>query len=96
MAGGVDMTMLAQNLSGQVDRLVVDRTGLAGGYDFDLEFSPDASGQGGAPATASATGVPDRPSLFTALEEQLGLKLQPTRAPVDVTVIDRVSQPTGN
>jgi uncharacterized protein (TIGR03435 family) len=85
MAGGVDMKMLAQNLSGQVDRLVVDRTGLTGSYDFDLEFAPDA-----------VTAVTDRPSLFTALEEQLGLKLQPAREPIDVTVIDRATPPTEN
>jgi uncharacterized protein (TIGR03435 family) len=96
MAGGIDMKTLAQNLSGQVDRLVVDRTGLSGAYDFDLEFAPETSGRGGAPAPDSATAVTDRPSLFTALEEQLGLKLQPARAPIDVVVIDGVTPPTEN
>ena len=94
MAGGVDMKMLAQNLSSQVDRLVVDRTGLTGAYDFDLDFAPDLAGRGAPPD--SATAVTDRPSLFTALEEQLGLKLQPQRAPIDVLVIDRVTPPTKN
>jgi uncharacterized protein (TIGR03435 family) len=97
MAGGTDMKMFAtQMLTGQVDRLVIDRTGLTGAYDFDLEYALDTAGRGGAPASDSATAVTDRPSLFTALEEQLGLKLQPTRAPIDVLVIDRVTPPTDN
>jgi uncharacterized protein (TIGR03435 family) len=97
MAGGTDMKMFAsQMLTGQVDRLVVDRTGLTGAYDFDLEYALDVQGRGAASAPDAATAVSDRPSLFTALEEQLGLKLQPTRAPVDVTVIDRVTPPTDN
>lgn len=94
MAGGADMTMIAsQLLTGQVDRLVVDRTGLTGTYDFDLEYALDTAGRGGAD---SATTVTDRPSLFTALEEQLGLKLQPQRMPIDVLVVDRATPPTEN
>jgi len=97
MAGGTDMKMFAtQMLTGQVDRLVIDRTGLAGAYDFDLEYALDVPGRGAAPAGDPATAVTDRPSLFTALEEQLGLKLQPQRAPIDVLVIDRVTPPTQN
>ena len=94
-AGGTTMLMFAtQILTGLSDRLVIDRTGLSGAYDFDLEHQLDTRG---APPTAdSATAVPDRPSLFTALEEQLGLKLQATRAPITVTVIDRVTPPTEN
>jgi len=98
LAGGADMRMVAaQLLTGQVDRLVIDRTGLEGAYDFDLEFAPDTLGSVGAHTPPGpATAVTDRRSLFTALEEQLGLKLQPTRAQIDVTVIDRVSPPTDN
>lgn len=97
LAGGADMRMLAsQLLAGQVDRLVIDRTGLQGAYDFDLEYALDATERGGALSPDPATVVADRPSLFTALEEQLGLTLRPTRAPIDVTVIDRVSPPTDN
>jgi uncharacterized protein (TIGR03435 family) len=95
MAGGTTMTMLSiQMLTGPAGRIVVDRTGLTGAYDFDLEFQIDQPA--GAPTTGASTAVSERPSLFTALEEQLGLKLQPTRAPIDVTVIDRVSPPTEN
>ena len=96
MAGGTTMTMLAISmLTGPAGRLVVDRTGLSGAYDFDFEFAADPA-PGAAPAPDAATAVGDRPVLFTALEEQLGLKLQPTRAPIDVTVIDRVTPPTEN
>ena len=89
-AGGTSMAALARMLAVPVGRLVVDRTGLAGGFDFDLEFEGFAPGAPPPPADANA------PSLFTALEEQLGLKLQAERAPVEVLVIDRVERPTGN
>jgi uncharacterized protein (TIGR03435 family) len=94
-AGGTTMLMFAtQILTGLTDRLVIDRTGLAGAYDFDMEHQLE--GRGGPPPSDSATAVADRPSIFTALEEQLGLKLQATRAPLDVLVIDRVTPPTEN
>jgi uncharacterized protein (TIGR03435 family) len=94
-AGGTSMLMFAtQLLTGQSDRLVIDRTGLTGSYDFDYEHASDVPGRGDGPNPATA--VSDRPSLFTALEEQLGLKLQPARAPIDVLVIDRVAPPTEN
>jgi uncharacterized protein (TIGR03435 family) len=96
MAGGTTMTMLAVSmLTGPAGRLVVDRTGLTGAYDFDFEFAMDRA-PGAPPAPDAATAVSDLPGLFTALEEQLGLKLQPTREPIPVTVIDRVTQPTEN
>ncbi len=77
-------------LAGVVDAIVEDRTGLRGGFDFDLEFTVD-------PGTAPATDVGSNgASIFTALEEQLGLKLRSLRAPVDVLVIDRVERPTEN
>ena len=96
LAGGTTMAMLASTmLTGPAGRIVVDQTGLTGAYDFDLEFAMDAA-PGAPPAPDAATAVSDRPSLFTALEEQLGLKLQATRAPITVTVIDRVTPPTDN
>ena len=97
MAGGTTMTMLAISmLTGPAGRLVVDRTGLTGAYDFDFEFAMDPAPGASAAAPGATTAVAERPGLFTALEEQLGLKLQPARAPIDVTVIDRVTQPTDN
>ena len=80
--------LLAGNLSGypEVDRFVADRTGLNGRYDFRLEYSPASLERD---AVASA-----RPSLFTALSEQLGLTLQPETAALPVLVIDNIDKPT--
>jgi uncharacterized protein (TIGR03435 family) len=71
-------------------RLVIDKTGLAGKYDFTLRWTPDM-GQGADPPAADAG-----PTLFTALQDELGLRLQPTKAAVDVIVIDHVDLPTAN
>lgn len=77
-----------------LDRPVVDKTGLAGRYDFDLTWAPDASQFGGevpvAPADASS------PPFFTAMREQLGLRLEATRGPVEALVIDAVERPSPN
>lgn len=83
-AGGVSMSLLAQMLSAPAGRLVVDKTGLSGAYEFTLRFSEQAQS------------VDDPPLIFTALQEQLGLKLMPDVAPVEVLVIDSVERPTPN
>ena len=93
---------LATNLSRSLNRVVIDRTGLAGGFDVDLTWTPDPGqgagplgalppqlGPGGPPAPA-----PDGPSIFTAVQEQLGLKLDSQRGPVEVLVIDSIEKPT--
>jgi len=80
-----------------VDRPVVDQTGLAGRYDFDLNFTPDpgmSASMGGPPPPPPADNAP--PELFTALQQQAGLKLEPTKAPVAVIVIDRAEKPSEN
>jgi uncharacterized protein (TIGR03435 family) len=77
------MAALAENLRSRGGRVVIDRTGLTGAYDFKLEWAPDPANNADA-----------RPSLFTALQEQLGLKLQPSTAPLAVVVIDRIERPT--
>jgi uncharacterized protein (TIGR03435 family) len=74
-------------LQGMVDRPVVDRTGLTGTYDFDLRFAAAA-------ALAAAPDAPNLPSIFTAIQEQLGLKLETSRGPVEMFVIDSVERPT--
>jgi uncharacterized protein (TIGR03435 family) len=106
MGGGTTMTQLASTLSQFSGRTVVDGTGLSGAFDFELEFTPDPGLRGrgpggGLPPAAPAPGS-DRPvdpsgvSIFTAVQEQLGLKLDSQRGPVPVLVIDSVSQPTEN
>ena len=95
------MSQLAVSLSRVVRRTVVDRTGLSGNFDFDLQWTPE----GLPPRPPDAVGPPrlngvdvdpNGPSIFTALQEQLGLKLQAQDGPVDVVVIDSASQPTAD
>lgn len=81
------LTNLTWLLSREVGRPVVDKTGLTGKYDFTLEYAPAA--RAGAEDAA-------RPSVFTALEEQLGLKLLPAKEPVEMLVIDSIQQPAAN
>jgi uncharacterized protein (TIGR03435 family) len=96
----VEVGMLALNLSNQLGRSVIDKTGLAGKYDFELKWVPSepAPGQlGGPPAAGSALPAdPDGPSIFTALEEQLGLRLESAKGPVEVLVVDRAERPSKN
>ena len=98
-AGGTTMAQLAANLSGEAQRVVIDRTGLTGFYDVTLTFTPDP---GQLPLAPPPPGVerpaidPNGPSLFTAIQEQLGLKLESSRGPVEVVVIDSIEQPTEN
>ena len=97
VAGGMPLTQLATTLSQIVGRVVQDQTGLSGQYDFELSFTPEQMPQGpppGANAPQLPPIDPNGPSLFTALQEQLGLKLESTKGSVDVLVIDRVEPPT--
>jgi uncharacterized protein (TIGR03435 family) len=82
-AGGYTLTSLAYALSSTLKDVVRDETGLAGTFDIDLEWNPD-------PAAL----VSDKPSLFTAVQEQLGLKLVPKEAEMDVVVIDSIQHPS--
>ena len=96
--GSSSMAQLTNVLARFVNRTVVDQTGLAGNYDLDLQWTPDQMPQGrgdpppGAPALPAID--PNGPSIFTAVQEQLGLKLESTKGPVSVVVIDRVEHPT--
>ena len=95
VAGGVTLTQLSQVLSQVTQRIVVDRTGLQGNFDIDLTFTPDRMPQGAPPPGVQLPPIdPNGPSIFTALQEQLGLKLESDRAPVEVLVIDHVERPT--
>jgi uncharacterized protein (TIGR03435 family) len=93
IAGGATMQQFAANLAVRSERLVVDKTGLAGRFAFTLAWTPDRMPTGTPPPGVPPID-PDGPSIFTALQEQLGLKLKPARGPVDVLVIDRVERLT--
>jgi len=82
-------TLLAEELSKEVGRPVVDKTGIAGRYDLELRWTPDNMAAGNSSADAP-------PSLFTAIEEQLGLKLKSAKGPVQVLVIDHAEMPSEN
>ena len=95
-ANMADFTQLMQ--SAVLDRPVVDQTGLSGRFDFTLDWTPDDSqfaGMGAKfpPPTDSANAPPN---LYTAIQEQIGLKLEATKAPADVMVIDHVEKPSEN
>jgi uncharacterized protein (TIGR03435 family) len=91
-AGGVRLRDLAAVLTPIVGRIVIDRTGLTDRYDLELTWTPDQPRQ----ATDLLALDPSGVSLFTALQEQLGLRLSGGHGPVDVLVIDSVSPPTHN
>jgi len=80
------MASLVSTLSSGLDRVVLDGTGLKGFYDVRLQWTPDGQ--------AERTIDPNIPLLTTALQEQLGLKLESTRGPVEVLVIDHIERPT--
>jgi uncharacterized protein (TIGR03435 family) len=94
--GGQPLSAFANVLANQMGRPVLDETGLTGAYDLTLSYLPDAGGRGlpppGAPDLPPID--PNAPSLPTALQEQLGLKLQSARGPMEVVVIDSVERPT--
>jgi uncharacterized protein (TIGR03435 family) len=85
-AAGADILNLLHVLQLQVGRPVVDRTGLTGHYNFLLKWTPDQD-----------SASPDAgPSIFTAIQEQLGLKLEPVKAPIPILVVDHIERPSDN
>jgi uncharacterized protein (TIGR03435 family) len=93
-AKAVSMPMLAEALTIVLDRPVIDGTGLRGKYDFDLAWMPEADqfdGRGSAvPSDANA------PDIFTAIQEQLGLRLDSRKVPVQSLIVDHAERPAGN
>jgi len=85
---GITLARLASELS-FVGRHVIDRTDLPGAFEVDLKWTPEAGG-------AAPTSPDDLPSIFTAIQEQLGLKLEPATGPVEVLVIERAEKPSAN
>jgi bla regulator protein blaR1 len=96
---GVEVAMLANTLSALVGRPVIDKTGLTGRYDFTLNWSPDP-GQPAGPFGQLPPEAPPSdasgPSLFTAIQEQLGLRLESEKGPAELLVIERVEKPSEN
>lgn len=82
---GYSMAQVAQLLTDNVDRMVIDRTALTGVYDLELTWTPDNG--------AADVVTRDAPGLFTAVVEQLGLRLQPAVGPVDIFVLDSIERP---
>jgi uncharacterized protein (TIGR03435 family) len=89
-AQGVPLSNFIPQMSYNSGRPIVDKTGLTGIYDFTLTYALDQN------ASANASAEPSAPSIFTAVQEQLGLKLESGKGPVEVIVIDRAEKPSGN
>jgi uncharacterized protein (TIGR03435 family) len=95
--GGATMDAFVRLLGDFLDRPLNDGTGLTGSFDLELQFTAERSSTPGAPAPgglAAAVGVDDVPSVFTAIREQMGLRLDAQNGPAELWVIDAVSQPT--
>jgi bla regulator protein BlaR1 len=101
---GIPIAVLVRHLSRQLGRTVVDKTGLTGKYDFTMKWTPDErqtpmfkGTEGNQPGTGG-TSAPESsgPSIFTAIQEQLGLKLESQKGPVEILVIDYVERPSEN
>jgi uncharacterized protein (TIGR03435 family) len=86
------LALLAEQLSRMVGRVVLDKTGIDGRFDLTLTWTPDDSTGAGRASPPENSG----PSIFTALQEQLGLKLKPAKGPVLILVIDQISMPSQN
>jgi uncharacterized protein (TIGR03435 family) len=93
VAGAYELRDVARNMAPIVGRSIIDRTGLAGAYDLELTWTPDQT-PATPPGAPTPSFDPDGPSIFTAVQEQLGLKLESTTGPVDVLVIDSAERPT--
>jgi uncharacterized protein (TIGR03435 family) len=93
---GMPFNQFTPFLSSFVNRVVVDRTGLDGRYDLELKWTPEQPAQGRGGAGEPPAADPNAISIFTALQEQLGLRLNSTRDMVDVLVIDTLEHPTPN
>jgi uncharacterized protein (TIGR03435 family) len=91
-AVGIPMSSLAETLARQVDKTVIDKTGLTGKYDLELKFTPDNARMNGQPMEPTD----EAPSIFTAVQEQLGLKLIPAKGPVVTLVVNQIKEPTEN
>lgn len=85
---------LTQEMSDELGRVVVNQTGIKGRYDVTLKWTPESDAASGTKTNGTEADTP--PPIFTAIQEQLGLKLEPSKGPIKVLVIDRVELPTEN
>jgi uncharacterized protein (TIGR03435 family) len=92
---GATTSQLAANLTRTLGRAIIDKTGLPGNYDFTLTYAIDTATSSAA-AGDSAPDAASGPTIFTAIEEQLGLKLESAKGPVPVLVIDSIDRPSEN
>jgi len=93
--GGFPLSLFATNIANRMGRAVYDRTGLTGNWDFTMTFAADPPPPGALPPSVPPpTADPDAPTFVTALREQLGLKLESAKGPVEVLVVDSVERPT--
>ena len=92
----ISMTQLATSLAPFASRFTVDRTGLAGGFDVEFTWTPEQVSSNVAGASPDATPDLSGANIFTALQEQLGLKLVSEKGPVEVLVVDRLEEPLAN
>jgi uncharacterized protein (TIGR03435 family) len=100
-ASSVSMTQLAGALSSALGATVVDQTGIEGEFNISLQWTPDPASEpcmtkSGEPMPLPPTDAMPGPSIFTAVQETLGLKLESKKVPVEVIVIDRATRPTDN
>jgi bla regulator protein blaR1 len=100
---GSPISTLAIVLTWMTGRPVLDRTGLTGNYDFTLKWAPDEdqmqryrAANAGSPGNAAPSSDPGAPSIFTELQEQLGLRLESTKGPVETLVVDHAEKPSEN
>jgi len=97
--GGAPISEFVRLLADFLERPLVDETGLAGPFDFELQFTAERSATPGAavPGGLGASSTPgDVASIFTAVQEQMGLRLDPSRGSVDVLVVDAIERPSAN
>jgi uncharacterized protein (TIGR03435 family) len=102
---GAPFANFVKTLSGALWHNVVDKTGITGKYDFTLQWTPDGASAptaGSADGNQPANGAPSAPepsswpSIFTAIQQQLGLKLESAKGPVQLILIDHAERPSGN
>ena len=93
---GITISNLAANLGGPIDSFVEDKTGINGKYDISLRWDPDPNRVEMQGADGTSPTADSDPSLFTAVQEQLGLKLIPAKVPMETVVIDHVDRPSAN